>query len=58
VTDLLTVRLPGERNGARRKLARALITGVLDEAVRAGKITMHGCDGIAVADNGSNGGIR
>lgn len=50
VMDLLTVRL-GQRSLSQRKLARALITQVLDEAVRAGKITMHRCDGIALADN-------
>ncbi len=54
VLDLLTVRL-GEGSNSRRKIARALITGVLDEAVHAGKITMHRCDGIVLPDNGSNG---
>jgi integrase len=54
VMDLLTVRL-GEGSLSRRKIARALITGVLDEGVRAGKVTMHRCDGIALADNGGNG---
>jgi integrase len=54
VMDLLTVRL-GEGSNSRRKIARALITGVLDEAVRAGKITMHRCDGIVLPDNGGNG---
>ena len=44
VMDLLTVRL-GEGSLSRRKIARALITSVLDEGVRAGKITMHRCDG-------------
>jgi integrase len=55
VTDLLTIRLAGDRGNSRRKIARALITGVLDEAVRAGKITMHRCGGIAVAGNAGNG---
>jgi len=50
VMDLLTVRL-GQRSLSQRKLTRALITGVLDEAVIAGKITMHRCGGIALADN-------
>jgi integrase len=54
VIDLLTIRL-GEGSNARRKIARALITGVLDEAVRAGKITMHRCGGITLPDNGGNG---
>ncbi len=54
VLDLLTVRLGGGSN-SRRKIARALITGVLDEAVHAGKITMHRCDGIVLPDNGANG---
>jgi integrase len=54
VLDLLTVRL-GEGSNSRRKIARALITGVLDEAVHAGKITMHRCDGIVLPDNGTNG---
>ena len=54
VIDLLTVRL-GAGSNSRRKIARALITGVLDEAVRAGKITMHRCSGITLSDNGGNG---
>lgn len=54
VIDLLTIRL-GEGSNARRKIARALITGVLDEAVMAGKITMHRCGGIVLPDNGTNG---
>ena len=54
VIDLLTIRL-GEGSNSRRKIARALITGVLDEGVRAGKITMHRCDGITLSDNGGNG---
>lgn len=54
VIDLLSVRL-GDGSNSRRKIARALITGVLDEAVRAGKITMHHCDGITLSDNGGNG---
>lgn len=54
VIDLLTVRL-GVGSNSRRKNARALITGVLDEAVRAGKITFHRCDGIVLSDNGTNG---
>jgi len=54
VIDLLTIRL-GEGSNSRRKIARALITGVLDEAVTAGKITMHRCGGITLPDNGGNG---
>jgi len=54
VLDLLTVRL-GEGSNSRRKIARALITGVLDEGVRAGKLTMHRCDGIVLPDNGTAG---
>jgi integrase len=54
VIDLLTVRL-GEGSNSRRKIARALITGVLAEGVRAGKITFHRCDGIVLPDNGGNG---
>src|SRR5487761_106055 len=54
VMDLLTIRL-GDGSNSRRKIARALITGVLDEGVRAGKITMHRCDGITLSDNGGNG---
>jgi integrase len=50
VIDLLAVRMGG-LSKTRRQLARALVTGVLDEAVRAGKITSHRCDGIPVADN-------
>jgi integrase len=48
--DLLTVRMGG-LSKSRRELARGLVTGVLDEAVRAGKIPSHRCAGIAVADN-------
>jgi integrase len=51
VTDLLTRRLR-EGSRSRRKIARALITGVLDEGIRTGKITMHRCAGIALPDNG------
>jgi integrase len=54
VLDLLTVRL-GEGSNSRRKIARALITGVLDEGVVAGKITLHRCGGIVLPDNGGNG---
>jgi integrase len=54
VLDLLTVRL-GEGSDSRRNLARALISGVLDEAVRAGKIPMHRCGDIALPDNGTPG---
>jgi len=54
VIDLLTIRM-GQSSSPRRRLARALITGVLDEAVRAGKITVHRCDGITISDNGGNG---
>jgi hypothetical protein len=54
VIDLLTIRL-GEGSNSRRKIARALITGVLDEAVTAGKITMHRCGGITLPDSGGNG---
>jgi integrase len=48
--DLLTVRMGG-LSKSRRELARGLVTGVLDEAVRAGKIPSHRCAGIVVADN-------
>jgi hypothetical protein len=54
VIDLLTIRL-GEGSNSRRKIARALITGVLDEAVTAGKITIHRCGGIALPDSGGSG---
>src|SRR5579859_2962651 len=50
VIDVLAVRMGG-LSLSRRKLARTLVTGVLDEAVRAGKITTHRCDGIPLADN-------
>jgi hypothetical protein len=52
VLDLLTVRL-GEASNSRQKIARALITGVLDEAVLAGKITAHRCGPIVLPDNGT-----
>ena len=52
VTDLLTVRL-GQRSGSQRRVARALITGVLDEAVIAGKIPAHRCGSIVLAYGGS-----
>ena len=54
VIDLLMIRLGGA-SSSRRRLARALITGVLDEGVRAGKITMHRCDGITLSGNDGNG---
>jgi integrase len=51
VADLLSVRMGGLSLN-RRMLARSLVTGVLDEAVTAGKITAHRCGGIALGDNG------
>jgi integrase len=53
VIDLLTVALDAKSTSV-RLTARSLITGVLDEAVRAGKIGMHRCGGIPIADNGSS----
>lgn len=51
VADLLAVRM-GALSLNRRTLARALVVGVLDEAVAAGKIAMHRCAGIALGGNG------
>lgn len=50
VADLLNVRMAG-MSVSRRKLARALVTGVLDEAVLAGKIGSHRCGGLVVRDD-------
>lgn len=50
VTGLLTVRMARLSNGY-RAMARALITGTLDEAVLAGKIPSHRCGKIPLADN-------
>lgn len=51
VTDLLVVRMAGT-SYTFRKTARLIITGVLDEAVRAGRLPSHRCAGIEVANHG------
>ncbi len=45
----------GTGSSSRRKIARALITGVIDEGSARGKIALYSCDGIALADNGGDG---
>jgi integrase len=48
--NLLTV-IMATMSYSRRKITRHLIVGTLDEAVRAGKIAKHRCEGIRVANN-------
>jgi integrase len=52
VADLLAVDMVG-LSVARRKAARRLITGVLGEAVTAGKIARHRTDGLKIGHNGA-----
>lgn len=46
VTRLLTAGTLGKLSASKRRAARRIITGTLDEAVKAGKISGHRCDGI------------
>lgn len=52
VETLLAVTMKGKSISVRRKV-RQIITGTLDRAVKAGKIGAHKCDGIELADTGS-----
>lgn len=52
VAGLITVTMGGMSIG-RRRHARRIITGTLDEAIAAGKIRSHRCAGIGLADNGA-----
>jgi integrase len=52
VQDLLTKTM-AHLSHSRRKMARLIITGVLDEAVIAGKIPGHRINGIELANGGS-----
>ena len=56
VADLLAVDM-AHLSVARRKAARRLVTGVLGEAVTAGKITRHRAGGLKIGHNG-NGHAR
>jgi integrase len=51
VADLLTGRLK-DSSASLRKRVRLVITGTLDEAVRAGKIPLHRCEGLHLAEDG------
>src|SRR5262249_4255154 len=51
VARLLTAGPLGSLSLARRTMARRIVAGTLDEAVRAGKIAPHRCAGIELADN-------
>lgn len=51
VADILAVRMK-ELSISRRRAARRIITGVLDEAVRAGKLASHRCGDIPLAGRG------
>lgn len=48
VTGLLVIKMAG-LSYSLRKMARLIITGVLDEAVTAGKLQSHRCAGIEIA---------
>jgi hypothetical protein len=52
VLDLLAVVMKDMSISVRR-IARMVITGTCDEAVKAGKIREHRLDGIELADNGT-----
>jgi integrase len=52
VLDLLTVTMAGLSVSPRR-IARMIIEGTLDEAVKAGKLREHRAGGIELADNGT-----
>jgi integrase len=51
VARLLTAGQLGALSISPRRAARMIITGILDEAVKAGKIARHRCAGIELADN-------
>jgi hypothetical protein len=55
VTDLL-VRDMGELSITRRRQARTIITGTIEEAVKAGKLAKHNLHGIDVKDEGPKNG--
>ena len=55
VTDLL-VRDMGHLSITRRRQARTIITGTVDEAVKAGKLAKHNLHGIDVKDEGPRNG--
>lgn len=55
VTDLL-VRDMGHLSITRRRQARTIITGTVDEAVKAGKLAKHNLHGIDVKDEGPKNG--
>jgi integrase len=52
VLDLITVTMAGLSVSPRR-IARMIIEGTLDEAVKAGKLREHRAGGIELADNGT-----
>ena len=47
VTNLLVIKMAG-LSYSLRKMARLIITGVMDEAVTAGKLQSHRCAGIEI----------
>lgn len=51
ITGLLNVTLAG-LSDSRREIARAVIAGTLDEAVRGGKLPQHRASGIRLTTNG------
>jgi integrase len=53
VADLLVVKMTG-MSYTLRKTARLIITGVLDEAVTAGKLQSHRCAGIEIVSGARN----
>ena len=54
VTDLLVTKMAG-LSYTPRKTARLIITGVLDEAVKAGKLQSHRCADIEIVNGGRKG---
>jgi hypothetical protein len=57
VTDLL-VRNMGHLSITRRRQARTIITGTIEEAVKAGKLAKHNLHGINVKDEGPKNGRK
>lgn len=54
VTDLLAITM-GPLSIDRRRKARQIVTGTLDEAVKAGKLADHKCGDIKLVDSGPAG---
>jgi integrase len=56
VADMLTAGTLGGMSISRRRAARRIVIGTLDEAVKAGKIARHRCADIELADHSPRNG--